>query len=152
MQTTPTDPSKVIRALDEVYCWQCGRPHSAAAVICVNCGCEARPIPGSRAVVRTGRRRDVAVVLAAFLSYWAWLYTFKDDWRKFIAGVLVGVPSSLATIIVLIGGPDVFGPPPYALIALLLAATPGIAVWIWAITLNTARTTNWFRDYDQRTG
>ena len=56
----------------------------ATAAICPSCGTPAQ----SQAIKYvTGKSKTTAVLLAVFLGYWSWLYTFKVDKAKFFIGL-----------------------------------------------------------------
>ena len=73
---------------DEIYCPECGKAIKRAAVICVNCGIQIKKLDTVTSVVRveqeiTPKIKTVAIVLAFFFSFWAWLYTYKRNSLKF---------------------------------------------------------------------
>ena len=37
------------------------------------------------------KNKEVALLLAIFLSYWTWLYTAEKDWWKFLISFAVGI-------------------------------------------------------------
>lgn len=76
------------------FCSACGNGLIETAVICPSCGSPVAAIK-----IQTSKKKSVAVVLAVFLGYWAWLYTPKKNLAKFfsalilsiVAGVVIGV-------------------------------------------------------------
>lgn len=50
----------------------------ATAVTCPQCGTPAGPVQ-----VFTAKSKTTAVLLAVFLSFWTWCYTYKRDAWKF---------------------------------------------------------------------
>jgi len=83
---------------DEIYCPECGKPIKRKATICPFCGVQVKEltIKEQPATVRiepalSPKSKAVAVVLAIFFGFWAWLYTFKKDQLKFwiFLGILI---------------------------------------------------------------
>ncbi len=67
--------------------------------------------------------RTTAIVLAVFLSFWTWLYTYKKDSTKF----WIGLVSSLAGIFLLF--------------------IPSIGIWIWSIVDTVKKDDKWYKNY-----
>lgn len=66
------------------FCTGCGTALVATAAICPSCGTPAQ----SQAInYVTGKSKTTAVLLAVFLGFWSWLYTFKVDKAKFFIGL-----------------------------------------------------------------
>ena len=66
------------------FCSACGNAIVATAAICPSCGTPAQ----SQAInYVTGKSKTTAVLLAVFLGFWSWLYTFKVDKAKFFIGL-----------------------------------------------------------------
>ena len=55
------------------------------------------------------KEKSVAVILAVFLSYWSWLYTYKQDAVKFWIGLIISC------------------------IGIFMLFIPNVIVWLWAI-------------------
>lgn len=93
------------------YCVACGNGLVATAAICPRCGtAQAQP-----------KSRGTAVVMAVFLSFWAFLYTYSRSRWKFWLGL--GLDSSAMAVNVTTHAP--FTGPVWFLVSL--------GVWIWAI-------------------
>jgi hypothetical protein len=75
----------------------CGNGLLATAVICPKCGSPS-PTPGGENK-RHAKSKTVAVWLSVLFSYWAWLYTFNVNAKKFVVGITVG-PSAQFLLIV----------------------------------------------------
>jgi hypothetical protein len=109
---------------DEMYCRSCGSIINRDTVICMKCG------------VRVGReagaiRKDkaVSVLLAVFLSFWTWLYTYKRDGWKFWVGLGLHL--------------TVFNPAWTWLVFFI----PNIAIWIWAIVDVSVKPKEFYENY-----
>jgi len=68
---------KRLKQSDEMFCPSCGEAIKKEAVICVHCGVQIKKSTGEP------KKKATAVLLAVFLSYWTWLYTYKRDAWKF---------------------------------------------------------------------
>jgi len=74
-----------IKEEDEIYCPECGKPIKRNVAICVNCGVQIKEIKTSETTTYNPNAKDkgIAIVLAIFLGFWSWLYTYKKDFKKF---------------------------------------------------------------------
>lgn len=70
---------------EEKYCQHCGKSISALAEICPKCGVRvmAPPVVSGLNWPDGPKERVVALLLAIFLAFWTWLYTYKVDATKF---------------------------------------------------------------------
>ncbi|MGH8980359.1 MAG: hypothetical protein ACRDWE_04975 [Acidimicrobiales bacterium] len=68
------------------------------------------------------------MLLAVFLSFWTWVYTYKRDRKKFWVGLLVGTAGLLVHIT-------------------LLGAIVPFAVWVWAIADTVSKPKKWYGSY-----
>lgn len=41
--------------------------------------------------MKNSKSKTTALLLAIFLSFWTWVYTWKNDSEKFVAGILIAV-------------------------------------------------------------
>jgi len=124
---------------DEVFCWSCGEPIKREAVICVHCGVLARGDAPTSLVAHGGKSKVAAVMLAAFLSYWCWLYTVKLDYWKFLIGIVVQAAMGVFVILnfrYLTAGDLVW-----------ISVVPMVAVWIWAIVDRAVRSAAYYARY-----
>jgi len=99
------------------YCVTCGFGLVASAGTCPRCG---SPVAGRKS-------RSVAVVLAIFLSFWSFLYTYKTAAWKFWVGLGLAVGSFVSDLAVR----GATGRPDPALGAVWLIVSTG--VWVWSI-------------------
>ncbi|HZD64947.1 MAG TPA: zinc-ribbon domain-containing protein [Acidimicrobiales bacterium] len=135
------------------YCTSCGNPLTEEAAFCPHCGSatelSGRPWrPQYPAAPRSTRSKTAAILLAVFLSFWTWLYTFRWNATKFWIGLGVSVGSWLLASIVgaetyTVSYYDVYGyyhPGNGAGIPLIvLGVLASIGIWVWAI-VDTAMT------------
>ncbi len=93
----------------------------ATATMCPTCGTPLS-IPHSK---------GAAVLLAIFLSFWTWVYTYKRDAAKFWWGLGLAILGGI-TAILLIGIVILFG------------------VWAWAVIDTASKSEYWYQQYPNR--
>ena len=103
------------------YCQTCGNAVVHTAMICPRCG--------SSVSSSTPRTKTTAVLLAIFLSFWTWLYTFKADSTKFWIGLGVGIGAGVLSPFLL--GIPLLGP---------------LGIWIWAIVDAASKPETWYQN------
>jgi len=109
------------KGVDEIFCPSCGEAVKREAVICVKCGV---PLRGASGMARS-KDKTVAVILAVFLSFWTWCYTYqKDAWKFWL---------NLGLSVVTLG-------------------IWGIVAWIWAIVDVARRPEEFYVNFDQSPG
>ena len=96
------------------YCGNCGASITALAEICVKCGARIAPLSTDN------RSKTTAVLLAVFLSYWTWLYTYKRNAWKFWLNLGLNI---------------------------LTVGFWGLIAWIWAIVDNSTKPNEWYESY-----
>ena len=102
------------------FCQGCGTGLVEKAVICPACGTSARRGAGSSPAPKT---KSTAVLLAVFLSFWTWIYTYKATTWKFWVGLGVSV------------------------VGLRLYFIPSLAIWVWAIVDVSLKPESYFAEY-----
>jgi uncharacterized protein (DUF983 family) len=108
------------------YCVTCGNGLVATAAICPRCG---TPVSRTQAGAKS---RTAAVVLAVFLSFWSFLYTYSNSAWKFWLGLGLSVGSFILALIIDGATHNSAAAGVWSLIAL--------GVWIWSIVdRSTAR-------------
>lgn len=101
-----------------MYCTSCGKELAERAVICPACGASAR----STSSAAKPKDKTVAVLLAVFLAFWTWCYTYsKDAWKFWL---------NLALFVVSLG----FWAP---------------VAWIWAIVDAARRPADFYVTFNQ---
>lgn len=71
---------------DEIYCPKCGKIIKKIALICPICGVQVRKLEINQIKTEikiTPKKRWVALVLALFFNFWAWIYTYQKNYKKF---------------------------------------------------------------------
>jgi amino acid transporter len=120
------------------YCQACGNGLIESAAICPKCG---TPVPGhSIPGTASTKSKTTAVVLAVFLSYWTWLYTYSVNAAKFWTALGAGFflfIIQMATYSASYSASSFTGVTVFAWIV-------GIGFWIWAIVDNASRPESFF--------
>jgi len=169
-----------------MFCRNCGKEVITGGEYCISCGarplagnafcpaCAASTTPLSEICVKCGSRllsahptaadrhpnpksKTAAILLAVFLSFWTWLYTYRRDAWKFWTGlavnlVLIGVWAWMLVNLMSDSLNGSFNPILDAFIVsfvvfygVLLAGTWGIT--IWAIVDTAIKNQNWYDRY-----
>ena len=89
-------------------------------------------------VFETGKRKKTSILLAVFLSFWTWLYTYKKDIWKFWIGLGISVLCLFIMVVVAIG--NAISTPTFLWFFILV-------VWIWAIIDSVVKNTEWYKSY-----
>lgn len=130
-----------------MYCPKCGAANADQASFCQRCGANLKPdgatsttTPGSPNAVSAGvqtqggKSKTASILLAVFLGFWTWLYTYKKDAWKFWVGLGLAI-----------------------LIMVMAIATLGISafvtwiislgIWVWAIVDVCVKDSKWYSSY-----
>ena len=127
------------------YCQACAAPTTPLSEICVKCG--TRLIRQTAVVygITTGRSggcaksKATSVLLAVFLSFWTWLYTYRlDNWKFWTAFALWVFQMIVAAALT---GTASWYP------RLLIPA-----IWIWAIVDVSVKNETWYSEYNRKEG
>ncbi len=95
---------KAVVEKKEIFCVNCGKKIDINAAVCPYCGVVVKG--GALDKPAVAKDKTVALLLAIFLAFWTWIYTYeKDAWKFWL---------NLALSIVTFG-------------------IWGIGAWIWAI-------------------
>ncbi|GAI84355.1 unnamed protein product, partial [marine sediment metagenome] len=101
---------------DEIYCPECSKIIKRKAVFCPDCGVQLKELEAITKTPATevepeiiAKKKWVAIVLAVFFNFWAWLYTYKKSYKKFwiVFSITLGVP--VITFIILFSLPQEIG-------------------------------------------
>ena len=130
------------------FCPACGNGLIVTAVICPKCG---SPVAG--VATKGSREKSIAVIMAVFLSSWAYLYTYKYDakkvWISTIAGTAPLIISVIAfTVYEISYDEDVYIPA--EAIGELFSVVwffAALAIWITAIVVTATRDDSQYKNY-----
>jgi len=106
------------KSADENFCRSCGETIKKEAEICPRCGVRQKGISS----FPKGKDKTTAVLLAVFLSFWTWCYTYRKNSLKFWIGLASNV-LLFWTILVPIG------------------------IWIWAIIDVATKDADWYKKF-----
>ena len=79
----------VDKQTDEVFCHSCGQVIKHDAVLCPHCGVPVRRSAALGSPIR--KDKTVALLLAIFLAFWTWVYTYQVDAWKFWLNLVLSV-------------------------------------------------------------
>jgi hypothetical protein len=117
-----------------MFCKNCGKELVGSPEYCTNCGARISELPAAGTGANP-KSKVASILLAVFLSFWTWLYTYKRDGWKFWVGVGLWIFYIILAIATL-GAAMVF------LWIIFLG------VWIWAIVDTAIKNDDWYRYYD----
>jgi len=132
------------------YCTACGKAIIETAVVCPNCGSptgnfvprspQSNPSVHYNSEMYPGAKsKTTAVLLAVFLGFWSYLYTFKADAKIFWASI-VAPPAFVLLFLILWGGGVRAA---FLLMFLFVSAIFAII----AIIRQATRPESWFAEY-----
>jgi RNA polymerase subunit RPABC4/transcription elongation factor Spt4 len=112
------------------FCQNCGAAITPATEICIKCGARV----GGIAVSQGGKSKVVSVLLAVFLTYWSWLYTYKKDAWKFWTGLAL----SIANVILIFASLGF-----WVFFAWIISG----GLWLWAVIDTAIKSDEWYKTY-----
>jgi hypothetical protein len=164
------------------FCQSCGTQLVANAAFCPSCGTAVGAAPvatpaaapinfQSQVYASSTKSKTTAVVLAVFLSFWTWLYTFKVNKTKFFIGLGVGFVAWIMQIAsLLLTADDIdyyaaciddevyYGADPVQALAectsyapdytlAFLAGFMTFGIWLWAVIDNARKPVSFYEGY-----
>jgi hypothetical protein len=100
-----------------MFCKNCGKDISDNAINCPKCG---EPLQRKTVLASKEKTKLTSVLLAVFLGFWTWLYTYDEDKVKFWVNFGLCICS--------------FG-------------IWGFVAWPWAIIDVSIKSTEWYEEY-----
>jgi uncharacterized membrane protein YvbJ len=130
------------------FCPACGNGLIVTAVVCPKCG---SPVAG--VATKGSREKSIAVIMAVFLSSWAYLYTYKYDAKKFWISTIAGTAPLIISVIAftvyeISYDEDVYIPA--EAIGELFSVVwffAALAIWITAIVVTATRDDSQYKNY-----
>jgi hypothetical protein len=109
-------------------------------------------VPSSATVQAHTKSKSASILMAIFLSYWTWLYTYKRDkgffWLSIVLIIFFVAPIwPLMSWIVQSTSHDI---PAWGIIAVIwieISIILGVGLWIWALMVTIARPLSWYDSY-----
>jgi hypothetical protein len=124
------------------FCQNCAAPTTPFSEICVKCGTRliSRTATGTSPTVKDGaKNKATSVLLAIFLGFWTWLYTYRrDNWKFWTAFALWVLQMFVAAAV---EGNSAWYP------RLVIPA-----IWIWAILDTALKNAAWYSGYKRKEG
>ncbi len=135
------------------FCQNCGNQTSQKEGFCISCGTpvevQVNPywaykrqiLPGQQSTSQ--KNKIVSILLAVFLTFGTWLYTYKRDGWKFWLGLLLsGLPGLIAAIFLVFYISNLSWLPDDVVIA--SAYILPMSVWLWAIVDTLRKKGEWY--------
>ena len=135
------------------FCNSCGAAVSPLAEMCVKCG--ARLAVSRPHDVQRPKSKTVAVLLAVFLGFWSWLYTYRQNAGRFWLGLAVCFPCLFFVFIgfdpviigLAIGSIKILGYRGSFAVDLWVFVAILAAFWIWSILDTAIKDRNWYSSH-----
>jgi hypothetical protein len=98
------------------------------------------------------KNKLASTLLAIFLSYWTWLYTYKRDkgffWLSIVITIVFVAPVwALLSLVLLSTSYDITTWGIIAIIWIEIGIILGVGLWIWALIVAIARPQSWYDSY-----
>jgi hypothetical protein len=155
------------------FCASCGTGLVEGSGFCQSCGTSvggAAPVQQQQPVYQaapTVKSKTPAVLLAVFLGYWTWLYTFKKDKVKFFIALPVSMIAGIVAMVsyfvnytaqqalvecytnALLGYYDMSLCETYSTnyTGLYLGGAIGWGIWLWAVIDTARKKQDYFTNY-----
>ena len=151
---------------DEIFCPECGRTIKRGSSICPHCEVNIKELfegklPYQSPISRmeggiTPKSKTAAIILAIFVGFWAWLYTYGKNAKKF--WISIGVNAAMVIIILAYFlsvlsnaisydayNVDFYSGPIIVFSIFMNIISSGI--WIWAIVDNSVKPNSFYEKY-----
>lgn len=130
------------------YCRGCGNGLIESAAICPKCGTPADQNyrGGDR---QSSKNKSAAVLLAVFLGFWSYLYTFREDAAKFGVSLGGSVLSIVLFVYASIVSQSWFLPEVYYfyIFSNVLLLMTSFTTWLVAVIVSTKRDASFYENY-----
>ena len=115
------------------FCQNCAKPTDPLADVCLVCGAKLARAEATPAT-SGGKSKTASILLAVFLGFWTWLYTYKRNAWKFWTAIGVAVVNVILTVVTL--GLWVF-----------VGWIVWVGLWVWPIVDVATKGEDWYRSY-----
>lgn len=132
------------------YCTACGHGVIATAIVCPQCGSAVNRTAVTPPAVAP-KDKTVSVLLAVFLGFWTWLYTYRDDAAKFWTVLGVQIFGWLVWILVFsVDVSDPFSDYTATGGATVIGWLLSFGFWLWAVIHVSVRDRSYYDAYSTR--
>lgn len=133
------------------FCTACGTGLIATAAVCPNCGTAVANRNVSSAPTAGRKDKTSAVLLAVFLGFWTWLYTYRDNAAKFWTVLGVQTFYFLIWFVVAIAEfNDPFTDGSAAAGATVVGWFISLGFWLWAVLDVSTKPRDYYENYGSR--
>jgi hypothetical protein len=124
-----------------MFCASCGKEQVVAGEYCPYCGAKVG-VGISMGSGANSKNQVVSILLAFFLTFWTWLYTYKKDGWKFWLGLGLAVLALILGIAIAVAVPTEEGA-----LGMLIWYIVGFGLWIWALVDVCVKKEAWYKNY-----
>jgi hypothetical protein len=139
------------------FCPSCAAPTTPLSEICVKCGTKLSNQSNSAIALKSehAKSKVASILLAVFLGFWTWLYTYKKDGWKFWTGLGLGLAGGILFVVLIAlwvsSGTSSTSDLTAAFLGLLIVASIfsilESALQIWAIVDTAIKKGEWYDKY-----
>jgi hypothetical protein len=144
------------------FCPACAAPTTPLSEICVKCGTrliQSQSAPGisSAPVSAGGKSKTVSILLAVFLGFWTWLYTYKKDhWKFWVSlgvSIVCGLGFGILLVWLMVNSIDSSSSGDFTsffigyFIVAGIAGIIGFGLWIWSVIDTAIKKDEWYSGY-----
>jgi hypothetical protein len=103
-----------------------------------------------------GKSKVASVLIAVFLGYWTWLYTYKrDGWKFWLSlsltlaslGNLIASAINLASEAPNLPEEELGAAVAWLIVSVAVESFIGFGMWVWSIVDSAVKSNEWYQDY-----
>jgi hypothetical protein len=143
------------------YCPACAAQTTPLSEICTKCGSHLNASAGDDRPVNA-KSKVASILLAVFLGFWTWLYTYKLDGWKFWVGLGANVVLVILTYVILFavfggwmgmgnyynyGDEEIVGRVMLWVGYIAIASIVSFGLWLWAVIDAAIKKDVWYNNY-----
>jgi hypothetical protein len=144
------------------YCPSCAGATTPLSEICVKCGTKLviQAQTAARVMPQHSKSKVASILLAVFLTFWTWLYTYKKDGWKFWTGLGISLACGIVTTVIITvktsslngfnGSIDesvVTDLLVQLMTVFVISSLVSFGLWIWAVVDSAIKKNEWYSDY-----
>jgi hypothetical protein len=138
------------------YCSGCGCPTPYIVRNCLKCGAPLA-YSASKTTIINPKSKYISILLALSLGLFTWLYTYKQDAKKFWLGLcltVLGLIVFSATFKLAFGNSSAFGAHTNSnanwLLPMMISFIVVSGLWAWSLLDVMRKTNDWYTQYPNR--